>query len=250
MNPVTPLLGGNITLALASTIALALGLCMLWFAVSDRAQIRAPPLPGINLAAPGATFLHQWTTIPGYQDSRSALFATRIHVALHPALGIKRTTLNGFLDGNSTWCFFGGSGTIGFTLREPDILDHIVMWGRPSVPYMLGSHPREIILWGLVDGSRNHRKLGAHNPPFLSATLPKTLSSAPAFHFVPLAHFEYNDNENDALYQSIPISEQLVQLQVDFGVVVVDIRSNWGGPTTCLPTIQIRTRCRLAPCNS
>lgn len=130
------------------------------------------------------------------------------------------------------WCFVGPTGHISIALSTPGFLSHIII-GSGSQPALAFtqrySAPREIILWGLVDGKTNLRRTS-----ILSSLQSVTKD---AHQFTPIVQFEFPYRAYHSATQAIDC--RLLKEQIDFGVVVLEVRSNWGSRKTCLTTIEV-----------
>ena len=139
------------------------------------------------------------------------------------------------------WSFHGNSGTFGVAFNAPNVMpSYIVIDHWPSNSTASLSHaPRQVIIWGLVDGEANMRAISGSQRTFTS-TLAKVPPSAISKEgiFLPLAEIDF-DITARSLHQGFPISNKALSWGIDFGVVVFDIRSNWGADTTSLCTVRI-----------
>jgi hypothetical protein len=108
--------------------------------------------------------------------------------------------------------------------------------GEPTVA--IETAPRKMVLWGMVDGADNLAKYHAlrRNATGVLADLMATLA-APAIHhdliFLPLVSFDYSIHAPGHV-QTFPLLPSVVNANMDFGVVVLEIMGNWGSSTTCL----------------
>ena len=138
------------------------------------------------------------------------------------------------------WSIAASKGQLGIRLSEHLHPTHITVDHIPvEIAADISRAPRTLILWGAVDGADNASRLGN----MLHDTLPSLRGrSSPyetAHHtFVPLAVFEY-DIHSSSHIQTFPIRPYIVDLGVYFGVVVLEVTSNWGGSTTCLYRVRI-----------
>lgn len=95
--------------------------------------------------------------------------------------------------------------------------------------------PRQIAVWGLVDGSEDEARLEEHQEVYktLLSRMQSTVDRpAQGHHFVPLAAFAY-DAANAGL-QTFSVFHSVAALGLEYGVILVQIISNWGGPSTRL----------------
>ncbi len=95
-----------------------------------------------------------------------------------------------------------------------------------------------MVMWGVIDGSVNEAQYNN-----LVVNSPRTRGSYDAMrnapplpinrHFVLIAEFEF-DLYARWLIQTFPVEEHIKENGFDFGVVVLEVLWNWGGPETCL----------------
>ncbi|KAJ2965632.1 hypothetical protein NUW54_g14055 [Trametes sanguinea] len=107
----------------------------------------------------------------------------------------------------------------------------------------IGAAPRHMILWGAVDGPTNERRLRLVPP---NATLVDAIGHAGprlthGYTYVPLALIEYDINAVSHV-QTFAVDPYVARSGMDFGVVVLEILSNWGGPDTCLYRVRLHGR--------
>ncbi|KAF8339851.1 uncharacterized protein EI90DRAFT_2293952 [Cantharellus anzutake] len=160
------------------------------------------------------------------------------------------------LNVGNCWPLRGSNGTLGVYLtRHIHISSFSIDHASKDVVYDITPAPKHIRVWGIVDGADNLAKLSAHReelsirkeagtlnedeveemeeprPPY--AALPKTLE------FLSLAKFEYDINAPDNV-QTFQVPDRIKNLDIDFGVVLFDIRSNWGhSEYTCLYRVRV-----------
>ena len=162
-------------------------------------------------------------------------------------LGINLVPPSAVLSPNTTgvcWSFHGNSGTFGVAFDAPNVMpSHVVIHHWPSDSTASLSHaPRQVIIWGLVDGEANMRTFlqVQDSQPSFTSTLSKVPPSPISKEgiFLPLAEINF-DITAQSLRQAFPLSNSVLSWGIDFGVVVVDVRSNWGADTTSLCTVQV-----------
>lgn len=176
------------------------------------------------------------------------------------------TALHHEIHDGQCWPFQGSDGQLGVVLSAPVFVSEISIDHVPkAVASDLRSAPREMEVWGLVEGEDNLVKVKAwlerkeasrkeeaelfgepldgpdagrdEIPP---ASLP---SGAP---YIRLASFTY-DIHAPKHVQTFPIREEVAGLGVDFGVVVLRVKSNWGRDEfTCLYRFRVHGQ-RLVP---
>jgi len=138
------------------------------------------------------------------------------------------------------WSFRGHAGTFGVALDRPNVMpSQIVIWHRLLNSTTSLSHaPRQVTVWGLVDGEQNVRTYSQsrHTLPSQLATPPYPLSKEGIF--LPLAEVTF-DITTRSLRQAFPLNSETVSWGIDFGVIVFDIHSNWGADTTSLCSVYV-----------
>lgn len=115
-------------------------------------------------------------------------------------------------------------------------VDHIPL----EIAADIGEAPRNMRLWGVVDGPLNracHINLissyelpsadGRHTPPFAGDRS-----------YVLLSAFQYDINALSPI-QTFPVDVHIVDSRMYFGVVVLEIVDNWGSNTTCLYRVRV-----------
>lgn len=142
------------------------------------------------------------------------------------------------------WSFRGNSGTFGVAFDTPNVMpSHVVIHHWPSNSTVsLSRAPRQLIVWGLVDGEANMKAFSQSRH-----VLTSTLAKVPPFPiskegvFLPLAEINF-DVTAQSLRQAFPLSKGALSWGIDFGVIVFDIRSNWGADTTSLCAVHVYGR--------
>lgn len=158
------------------------------------------------------------------------------------------------------WPFPGSQGQLAVRLSAPvyisDVtIDHVAR----EIATDLRSAPRQMELWGLVEGKENaakvrewrERRQAARDEDAIAAELegrsfddpdpepmyPRTLPKSPEY--VRIANFTYNIHSPDHI-QTFPVRQDIHDLGIDFGVVVLIVKSNWGmDEFTCLYRLRV-----------
>jgi len=138
-----------------------------------------------------------------------------------------------------------------------DISDITIDHVAKEVAFDMRSAPREMEVWGMVEGKDNIAKVKVWQAEKaarmeeakrvaeekgLSFTqvdveYPKTLPKSPQY--IRIANFTYNIHAPRNI-QTFPVDEEIRELSVDFGIVVLRMKSNWGRDEyTCLYRLRV-----------
>ncbi|PCH42445.1 hypothetical protein WOLCODRAFT_163795 [Wolfiporia cocos MD-104 SS10] len=164
------------------------------------------------------------------------------------------TALHHDIENGHCWPFPGTEGHLGVVLSAPvyisDVtIDHVARARTSDIR----SAPRQMELWGLVEGQDNIVKLAnwrAHQAaaredaelagrPFveLEPPYPALLPKSPEY--IRIANFTYNVHSSQNI-QSFPVHDHIRDLGIDFGVVVLFVKNNWGREDyTCLYRLRV-----------
>jgi SUN domain-containing protein 1/2 len=170
--------------------------------------------------------------------------------ALHPDIHV-----------GNCWPFKGPVGQIGVMLSRSIVISEVTIdHAAKEVAFDVRSAPKKMELWGLVDGAENiqkvaeyHRRREQHyrdlvnaanregrTPPPPEDPYPSTLP--PDSHYLRLAQFSYDVNAPSHI-QTFSVPQEIQDLGVDIGIVVLRINSNWGEPNwTCLYRLRVHGR--------
>ena len=151
------------------------------------------------------------------------------------------------------WPFAGTEGQLAVSLAVPiyitDVtIDHVAK----EVALDIRSAPREMEVWGLVEGKDNIAKLNAWNiekakrkeeakergeEVEAEEEYPKTLPKAQPY--IRVASFRYDINAPNNV-QTFPVLQEIRDLGVDFAVVALRVKNNWGkNELTCLYRLRV-----------
>ena len=138
------------------------------------------------------------------------------------------------------WSFRGNSGTFGIAFDTPNIIPSQVAirhWPFNSTT-SLSRAPRQITVWGLVDGEANLKTFSRSRRSFTSAIerVPRSLSKEGVFLLLAKIDFDITAR---SLRQVFPLYSEALSLGIDFGVIVFDIHSNWGADVTSLCSVHV-----------
>jgi len=133
-------------------------------------------------------------------------------------------------------------------------IDHVAK----EVAFDMRSAPREMEVWGMVEGDDNIVKVEvweaekaarrseakkaaeAKGVPFVDETEVKYPGSLPKSpQYLRIASFTYNIHASQNI-QTFPVDEEIRELGVDFGIVVLLVKNNWGQDAyTCLYRFRV-----------
>lgn len=140
------------------------------------------------------------------------------------------------------WSFRGNSGTFGVVLNAPNVLpSHVVIQHQPSnSTALLSRAPRQVVVWGLVDGAKNAEAYKRRLRDALASTSLKRppLSMSREGLFLPLAEFVF-DITAPSMHQIFPLFDEARSWGIDFGVIVFQVLSNWGADVTSLCSVHV-----------
>lgn len=153
------------------------------------------------------------------------------------------------------WPMRGSQGHLGVALAAPvritDVtIDHV----QSQVALDLRTAPRHMEVWALVEGpdnvakladyrARRAERLGIADDDGLSLPdeppVPTLLKGQKGAEYIRIADFTY-DIRAPKHIQTFPISEEIRELDMDFGIVVLFVNSNWGHDDyTCLYRLRV-----------
>ena len=155
------------------------------------------------------------------------------------------------------WPFGGTQGQLAVALAAPvyitDVtIDHVAK----EVAMDMRSAPRQMELWGLVEGNDNIEKVQNWRdqraarrqaleeanqpvPPNLAdeVAYPRSLPKYPEY--IRVANFTYDIHATQHI-QTFPVRDEIRELGIDFGVVILLVKSNWGKDEfTCLYRMRV-----------
>lgn len=168
------------------------------------------------------------------------------------------------------WPFVGEKGQLGIMLAGPVVVEEVTIDHVPrEVAMDLRSAPRQMEVWGLVEGRENlgkyrefmERKKAMRDEERIyvedgdgtqgsqqqqqqqdeddDEKYPGSLPRNPLAPYMKIAEFVYNVHSPHYI-QTFPILEEVRELGMDFGVVVLRVESNWGKEEmTCLYRVRV-----------
>ncbi|KAJ7440102.1 hypothetical protein B0H11DRAFT_2253262 [Mycena galericulata] len=202
--------------------------------------------PDFALHSSGAAVIPSLTS-PTYALRRSTLHG-RIwgYITGNGVLGGRPpvTALHYDIHDGHCWPFAGSQGQLGVVLSAPVYIEDITIDHVAAAVAVNGrtSAPRDMEIWAMVEGQDNVAKLKAwraentqrrdHEP-----ARPKMLPTFPEY--IRIASFQYNIHSPNSI-QTFPVDAEIKGLGIDFGVVVLMVKSNWGmDEYTCLYRVRV-----------
>ncbi|KAF9468033.1 hypothetical protein BDZ94DRAFT_1184307 [Collybia nuda] len=220
--------------------------------------------PDFALHSSGASIIPSLTS-PTLEIGPTSLHSQLIGLVTGSGYAIGRppiTALHHELHNGHCWPFSKTQGQLGVKLAAPVFISHVSIdhVSLEEAFDMRTSAPREMELWGMVEGKDNiakvkewiaektkKREAAIENGEEVEAEeeYPKAVLKSP--HYIRVASFSYDVNAPNHI-QTFPASQEIQDLGVDFGIVVLRIRSNWGKEEfTCLYRIRVHGQRMGAP---
>ncbi|KAI0055275.1 hypothetical protein BV25DRAFT_1771898, partial [Artomyces pyxidatus] len=141
------------------------------------------------------------------------------------------------------WRFSGATAHVGIVLAEPIFITHVSIDHIPrTFTSNIRTAPKDMVLWGVVEGQSNIEALTSRTPRIPVTWNSKVNTSAPFLgdgrQLFPLASFTY-DIEAYFHVQTFRVWNGPRTSDVDIGVVILEVLSNWGEADTCLYRVRI-----------
>lgn len=192
------------------------------------------------------------------------LFTDSGHISGRPPL----TALHYDIHDGHCWPFAGSHGQLGIVLGALIYIEAITIDHVAAAIAVNGqrSAPRDMEVWGLVEGRDNVAKVDAwraamaqegHGPgrpdippgsflyPRAETLIPRPEIKYPEY--IRIASFQY-DIHSPTNIQTFPVDGEIKGLGIDFGVVVLMVKSNWGmRDYTCLYRVRVHGQRMDAP---
>ncbi|KAJ6466010.1 hypothetical protein C8R47DRAFT_991086 [Mycena vitilis] len=157
------------------------------------------------------------------------------------------TALHHDVHDGQCWPFAGTQGHLGIVLSAPLYIEEITIdHVAAAVAVNSGtSAPRDMELWALIEGQDNLARLQGWRAEMplsreRKPTHPEILPKSPEY--IRIASFQY-DIHSPSNVQTFPVERDISSLGIDFGVVVLVIKSNWGMEEyTCLYRVRVHGR--------
>ncbi|KAM6490512.1 hypothetical protein JOM56_013855 [Amanita muscaria] len=164
-----------------------------------------------------------------------------------PVVALHHEVYEGFC-----WPFKGSEGQLGVLLSAPVKVESVTVDHVPTeVARDVRSAPKEMEVWGLIDGEENRTKVkewkekkklereaaGQEGDDVDVVPYPPSLPREPEY--IRLANFTY-DIDGPSHIQNFPVDEEIREMDLDFGIVVLMIQNNWGrNDFTCLYRFRV-----------
>jgi SUN domain-containing protein 1/2 len=200
-------------------------------------------------------FIIPTLTSPTFELRPSTLRGHIIGVLTGAPFPIGRSPLNALhhdLHSGYCWPFAGTEGQLALSLAAPiyitDVtIDHVAR----EVALDIRTAPREMELWGLVEGKDNIAKVKEwmtekakrkeeakeRGEEVEEEEYPKTLPKSQQY--IRVANFSYDIHAPNNV-QTFPVLQEIRDLGVDFGIVALRVKNNWGrNDFTCLYRMRV-----------
>lgn len=225
-------------------VCIELGLDTVGFLQHIRPLLQLPSLSSTVPTPPIASeqeILYQ--LIQGYKDfalttnggSIACPFTSgcKTHADVHTEHGSPSLSITDSLHAEDCWDTLGHSAELGVLLSQ-HLQPHYIALDH-ALAHSPGLHraPRNVTVWGVVDGLKNRRLLegrvkNSYNMP----------SSASARMVVPVATMYYSIH-TPVPTQTFPVFDYIRDTKVDFSLFIFQIMDNWGAASTCLYRVRI-----------
>ncbi|KAI8969518.1 hypothetical protein BD414DRAFT_428486, partial [Trametes punicea] len=138
------------------------------------------------------------------------------------------------------WLSARKGGQLGVVLPELVRPSHVTIDHIPvEIAATPGQAPRDMRLWGVVDGEANHAFFRSLMQSAPTVAMPNAGPRVSSGHlFVQLATIEY-DLHAPSHVQTFEVEPAVIGSGMYFGVIVLELVDNWGGGTTCLYRVRI-----------
>jgi hypothetical protein len=141
------------------------------------------------------------------------------------------TALHHDIHDGHCWPFAGSQGQLGIMLASPIYIDTITIDHVAAAVAVSRrtSAPRDMELWAMVEGQDNIGKLKAWRavaqPREDEPPRPAMLPEFPEY--IRIASLQYDIHSPDNI-QTFPINAEIRSLGIDFGLVMLMVKNNWG----------------------
>jgi SUN domain-containing protein 1/2 len=220
--------------------------------------------PDFALHSGGARIIPSLTS-PTFEIRPQSLGSQMIGLVTGNGYAIGRppiTALHHEMQNGHCWPFAGGEGQLGVALASPIFVEEVTIdHVAKSIAFDMRSAPRQMEVWGLVEGKENIARVQAWKEDLAArkkaeqpsgeesyaphdqdgsdyeVIYPKTLPKYPEY--IRMANFTYNIHSPNNV-QTFPVMPEIRELGIDFGIVVLRVLNNWGRDDfTCLYRFRV-----------
>ena len=147
-------------------------------------------------------------------------------------------------DVEECWTFPSSTAQITIRLSDCMVINQLAI-KHATTQSNPGAIPRDLVVWGLVDGDENldqlHQSHEAHKALLsrineFSTHMKPPSPSFKSHVFVPLAALTYSPSAKSQRFQ---VFKEVAKLNIDFGIVIIQVRTNWGASSTELCHIEV-----------
>ena len=150
------------------------------------------------------------------------------------------------IDGNieECWSFPATTAQIGIRLSDYVVIDYLTITHATNTSNR-ASAPRELIVWGMIGGNENLAELQKAHKTYnalLSRVTqlhtgiqPSTIGRGHHL-WVPLAAISYAPS---AKPQQFPVFKEVSKLNIEFGILIIQVVNNWGDFFTTMCEIEV-----------
>lgn len=203
---------------------------------SSMPSLTSEPISTFNLALQlnGGRLLEGLCRVVAQMESQSNWWSSRPQASSNR--GDIWTVARALNEDSSCWEFSGDKGELGIRLARLASITHFDIQHH-SASTQASHAPRDVVVWGIVDGRAQLERL--EQSPQLRHTLMARVTSAldgPQFSpyvFLPLASFTFEPGATN-VRREYYVLEEVTALALDYGIIVFQIKSNWGASSTQL----------------
>ncbi|KAG1883524.1 uncharacterized protein F5891DRAFT_1203421 [Suillus fuscotomentosus] len=139
----------------------------------------------------------------------------------------------------SCWRLPQSRGHLGIGFKTPMIITHV------SIEHLSSTldAPRDVVVWGFLEHAENlqhYRPVSTgvdDEPPH--EVIEAGRRQNPHGSFIKLVQVEFSPFDQESPVQTFPVYQNILRSGFDFGLVVVEVRGNWGAPETCLYRVRV-----------
>lgn len=212
-------------------------------ALDEQANSQMPLLRNFALHAGGADVIPDFTTSTRGLSTPSVFYRTLTSFTgldcMEGHVNLPYVALEDHVHIGDCWEYDSAHGYLGIHLPEPVVISNFSI--HHVARQLLSAHarkqsPKDVVLWGLIDDIEGLKTLtkGETRSPFIFSKIGKLPSYIqPTHRFVEVATLHY-DASSSSLRQY-----QTSTMNLPIQIVIIEILSNYGAPTTCLYHVGI-----------